>query len=81
MKKDLREELGAIIIGEELVGWLDDINLTAKTYGKAYIQLGQELASLVKSRYPADHVVNQYFRNLATNMEIWVEACEEIEEC
>lgn len=77
---DLAQELGGMMLTEALVEHLEDIELSGKSYGDDYVELGTLLYDEVLKGWTRslEPPVRQYFKQLKNNMEIWVEACEKV---
>jgi hypothetical protein len=73
--KDLKAELYGMIMTERLVEFLEPLDLTAKTYSDAYLELAEHLS---KANLGSEKGINKYIAKLASAMRIWVETCERI---
>jgi hypothetical protein len=76
--KDLRSELGGMLLTEFLVPIIDSIELTATTYGEAYLELADALEEKALSNNNFSTETKKYFSKVTSNMRIWVNICEEI---
>jgi hypothetical protein len=73
--KDLRTELYGMIMTERLGPFLESLDLSAKTYADAYLELAEHLS---KANLGNEKGINTYIAKLTKAMKIWVETCERI---
>jgi hypothetical protein len=73
--KDLRAELYGMIMTERLIEFLEPLNLTAKNYSDAYLELAEHLS---KANLGNEKGINTYIAKLTKAMKIWIETCERI---
>ncbi len=73
--KDLKAELYGMIMTERLVEFLGQVDLSAKTYSDAYLELAENLR---KANLGNEKGINKYIAKLTNAMKIWVETCERI---
>ena len=74
--KDLRQELGGMILTESLVTMLDSIQLTSKNYLECYRELAEKLKKIVGNNNSMDDETKNYFYQITNSMKIWSDVCE-----
>jgi len=74
---DLKAELGGMLLNEVFTVALDRIHLVHRSYSNAYVELGDKVADWMV-HCPIPGSCKDYFARLASNMEVWVEACEKV---
>jgi hypothetical protein len=73
--KDLKAELYGMIMTERLIEFLEPLDLSARTYSDAYLELAERLS---KANLGNEKGINKYIAKLTKAMKIWVETCERI---
>ena len=64
-----------MIMTERLVEFLESLDLSAKTYSDAYLELAERLG---RANLGNEKGINKYMVKLTNAMKIWVETCERI---
>lgn len=71
--RDLREELPAMEVNQDLIAACQSVRLTGATYLECYCELAQQLKESL-----AAHPCADFFRQLTEQMEIWAEAVDAV---
>jgi hypothetical protein len=74
--KDLRHELWGMILTEEIVKWLEQLQLESKNYFDIYLEMANGLNKL-KENFQ-EYAIRKYLEKIARAMYIWVSTCHEI---
>lgn len=73
---DLKQELWGMTLTEEIVDWLESLQLESKDYFNIYLEMARELLKL-KDRFQ-DYSIRKYLDKISQAMIIWVDACRKI---
>ncbi len=73
---DLKHELWGMILTEELVPWLEQLQLENNNYFDAYLEISKGLNKF-KENFQ-EQSIGKYLRKISEAMEIWVDACTKI---
>jgi len=78
--RDLREELGCILLVEELSEWLRELSLQGSTYQEAYLCLADMIDEAVEdfSGVIWDQQARDYFHLITGHMRTWIRAVDTI---
>jgi len=78
--RDATQELPGICILEDLLPWLQDLQLEGDTYAEAYLSLSLHLEDSVSrfSGFIWTETTRTYFHSMAASMRAWVAACQQI---
>jgi len=78
--KDLKGELKGILIMEELLPWLEEVELTGSTYAETYVCLA-DMLDIQMLRFKGSiwtREIKQYFNEVTFLMREWVKVCQRI---
>jgi len=78
--KDLNGELKGILIMEELLPWLEEVELTGNTYAETYVCLTDmlDIQMLCFKGSIWTREIKQYFSEVTFSMREWVKVCQKI---
>jgi hypothetical protein len=74
--KDLRHELWGMTLTEEIVKWLEQLQLESNNYFDIYLEMSTGLNKF-KDTFQ-EYAIRKYFEKIARAMNIWVDACRTI---
>ena len=74
--KDLRRELWGMILTEEIVNWLEQLQLESNNYFDIYLEMAKGLNKL-KDNFQ-EYAIRKYLEKISHAMNIWVDACHKI---
>jgi hypothetical protein len=74
--KDLRHELWGMILTEEIVKWLEQLQLESNNYFDIYLEMANGLQKL-KNNFQ-EYAIRKYLEKIAHAMNIWVDTCHKI---
>jgi hypothetical protein len=74
--KDLRYELWGMTLTEEIVKWLEQLQLESNNYFDLYLEMARELNKLKENFH--DYAIRKYFEKVTHAMKLWVGACHKI---
>lgn len=80
--KDAQQELYCIVINEDILRWLQDLELDGGSYAESFVSLSYQLEDAVESftSYAWDDSVRAYFHQMAHYMRAWIKSCRAIGE-
>jgi len=74
--KDLRHELWGMILTEEIVNWLENLQLESNNYFDIYLEMARKLNKM-KNKFQ-EYAIRKYLEKVTQAMSIWVDACHKI---
>lgn len=74
--KDLRHELWGMTLTEEIVNWLEHLQLESKNYFDIYLEMANGLNKL-KDNFQ-EYAIRKYLEKIAYAMNVWVDTCHKI---
>jgi hypothetical protein len=74
--KDLKSELWGMLLTEDLVKWLEQLQLESHNYFDIYVEMAEGLNKL-KENFQ-EYAIRKYLEKIASAMIIWVDTCHTI---
>jgi predicted house-cleaning noncanonical NTP pyrophosphatase (MazG superfamily) len=74
--KDLKSELWGMLLTEEIVKWLEQLQLESDNYFDIYLEMANGLKKLKEGF--AEYAIRKYLEKIANAMNVWVDACRKI---
>lgn len=75
---DLQNEIWGMIITEEMTSWLENIEVSGKSYSDAYLSLAAQIKNFhpgIRNETVKKNIID-YFKDVSKYMEVWVDACD-----
>jgi hypothetical protein len=74
--KDLRHELWGMTLTEEIVKWLEQLQIESNNYFDIYLEMANGLDKLKDSFQ--EYAIRKYLEKIVYAMDVWVDACHKI---
>jgi hypothetical protein len=74
--KDLKCELWGMLLTEEIVKWLEQLQLESNNYFGIYLEMANSLNNL-KENFQ-EYAIRKYLEKISHTMNVWVNACHKI---